>query len=324
MQLLKKRISTLPYEHAKVVARAVGVDLGGVELNPETVQMLTERIHDKAVGIAATSELKAISGLAPKEFAQAIAEIIEGKRPYQFRGYYDRREFESYYNAVRTAYERIAENPPDLIIANLRGGLPLIRSIQLIASLERNSGRMPKIVFIKTGAVTKAGEQLFWEYNLTRGLTQPEKRRIVKEIFDKHVKPVLMENPNARITVIDEAVSGGSIRALISNIDRLLQEGRFSNARITSLAIKSGEGGIHYPQHLKEGLTVLPVAKLFTIDTHPFHYPLVIEEKTRGALRSVPKTKFDPTGFWGMQRLLDDIQRMHLERMKKLRQRRSR
>lgn len=140
---------------------------------------------------------------------------------------YNEAEILSFYGAINGAYEEIKKVKPDIIVAPLRGAEPLIKSIRLVAGLEKASWAIPKVAYVKTGQFTAdyvPGKKLVErvEQRLVPAPTHGEKKKIIDSALAPHAEKLNKDNPH--IMLLDEAMRGGSITESYEILREFLRE----------------------------------------------------------------------------------------------------
>lgn len=189
-------------------------------------------------------------------------------------------EWRGFFEALYTAYQKILKLRPDIIVVPLRGAEPLLRGIQLFASLERKSNMMPRACFLRIGEINK--KESTHPYSLD---DEAQRGEVDKRIIDA-VKKIQKDNPS--ILLLDETVSGGSIAKNYAMVQRALSRYR-SGAHLRSIAIAEvGRERFRGFNQLVAGGKIEPifVQRLFTIDKENLLLELIRESRSSTRIRS--------------------------------------
>ena len=161
-------------------------------------------------------------------------------------------------------------NRPDIIIVPLRGGEPLIRGIQLIASLERRSSELPMICFLKIGEINPEMS------GYPVPIHQQDKDRIVREKLATTFKKI--GKTNLKILLLDEAQYGGSISKNFQIIERAMKKIGYPDSKLGAIAIaehKLQRRPLFKRLVEEKKIFVIPVEKLVTTDRQQYLLNLI-------------------------------------------------
>ncbi len=235
------------------------------------------------------------------------------KHPYSIQ------EIVFFYRACYGLYRQILAERPDIIVAPLRGADPIVKTIRLIASLERKSSSIPTIVYPRTGEQHRVPEKRQYTHVppiYEESMTISQKRRELEDMIQRAV-----DKRNGRgvttVFLIDEAFSGGSVSQHYHLLDDLIQQKKW-NMKLRAFSVvtkheKVASKSSAYTRLVKEGrITEFEVPWLFTTDSPLFLYPLIAPRSTllsrirRRVIR--PKVKLSLQAMEGRAQLFADIQ----------------
>ncbi len=235
------------------------------------------------------------------------------KHPYSLH------ELTYFYRACYELYRHIVVERPDVIIAPLRGAEPIVKTIRLIASLEKKSSLIPLIVYPRTGEQHKVERKNMYESlppQFEESMTPRQKKRELDDMISR-VFGTKNGKRHKSIFLIDEAFSGGSVSTHYRLIDQLIREHSW-NASLRTFSVttkhqKVSQKSSDYLRLLREGrITEVEVPWLFTTDSPFFLQPLIAPKKTfltrirRTVLR--PGLGLSRQAIEGRAQLFEDIQ----------------
>ncbi len=207
-------------------------------------------------------------------------------------------ELFGFHEAILHAYRDINAHQSDAIISPLRGSEPLVKSVKLIASLERNSAALPKVYYPKVGQVNYGKfapgviKSIGGDFAVTHDQIETEQKKEMLRIVDGVFKDAhYPKHPKKRImiTVLDEVYSGGSISKNVSLLEEALQEVTTRRLKrgdkvptvyikVIAIANKDSYRCKEYRALRARGIVrEYVVPRLFTTDSPHFLYPLVKE-----------------------------------------------
>lgn len=131
-------------------------------------------------------------------------------------------DLESFARGMHVLYEAVfTQEQPDVIIAPARGGAPIVWALEVIA--EKNEVQMPIVLNPPVGTNTN-----MYDWGKSQGVSGQEKIAILRTEFDTLHEIHKREIDNGRkgiqkITLIDEAKSGGTITQHASHLFDLQQ-----------------------------------------------------------------------------------------------------
>ncbi|MFH0970204.1 MAG: hypothetical protein V1776_01960 [Candidatus Diapherotrites archaeon] len=187
-------------------------------------------------------------------------------------------ELLGFYRACYAVYRQIIHRRPTVIIAPLRGAEPILKTIHLIASLERKSSLMPPVMYPRTGEQSDLDNGLVFDTIPARfreSMTHAQKKKELTDMLGQVMSSVKRQKP-VRVMLIDEAFSGGSISEHFSLLDGIIRE-RNWNASLfgASVTTKRTPKSKVYSRLLWEGrIKQYDVPWLFTTDSMKFLFPL--------------------------------------------------
>ncbi len=234
---------------------------------------------------------------------------------------YSQDELESFYIAIKIVYRIILASRPDAIIAPLRGAEPLIKSVQLLASLEGKSKRIPPVHYPRTGEQT--AERVFrkerirdsFAADMVKAMTDAQKEKELPKIFEKIIERHKKGHP--KILLLDEVFQGGSIVGTLKRLDSCNYL-RGNRAKIFAIGIANEPTpkNAEYKNLLnRRRIREIRVKRLFTIDSPQFIYPLV-ERMFLGVRRRRPMIGVTRRGLTGKLDLYRDLSELHTGRYK--------
>ncbi len=240
---------------------------------------------------------------------------------------YSQKEILEYYNAIYRSYLSIISQKPAAILAPLRGSEPLMKSINLIASLERKSSEIPRTYYPRIG-------QLNQNVNTTKVVdkappsfapspSQKAQYRETKRSIERIIKNHIKNSKNSRkkpikITIIDEVQRGGSLTQFTNMVEKILSEKR-NKYRINFNVISIAETGKkRCPEyiHLKQISNVkeFKVARLFTTDSPKFLFPLTKKREWLWPFREIVKLAITRKAIKGRHELMSDLTAEHVKK----------
>jgi len=249
-------------------------------------------------------------------------------RKFEQEGY-TKEELEGYSSALHSAYLSVVSQKPDAIIAPLRGGEILTKSLNLYASLDRSSSSMPRIYYPKTGQlnanvssikVNKVNPE--FERSMPENEQKREIRRTVERILAQND---VKKNPKRRvlITLIDEVWSGGALTQNVNMLEEVLAEKRRNvkiDFNIVAIADARKQRCPEY-KYLQSRKLVKEflVPRLFTTDSPRFLFPLKREDRAKFLTARLPFRKrliqrvYSQQAADGRMNLLADLEAMHIK-----------
>lgn len=239
---------------------------------------------------------------------------------------YSLKEILAFYRACYGIYLHITGNRPDVIVAPLRGADPIIKTVRLIASLERNSEAIPTVVYPRTGEQSALPEKKVYSHippKYIESMSVSEKKRELLDMLGRVVERKKPGQP-VKVLLVDEAFSGGSISSHYSIIKELIRKHRWK-VSLSAIAVttrhekvehKSGE---YVRLRSEKKIREFSVPWLFTTDSPSFLQPLI--ESRRSVLewlkRSVkrPALALSREAIEGRAQLFKDIEEIWKSRV---------
>ncbi|MEM4327177.1 MAG: hypothetical protein QXZ13_03355 [Candidatus Diapherotrites archaeon] len=203
-------------------------------------------------------------------------------RKFQKEGY-TIEELQGYYKELYSAYIYIISQQADAIISPLRGSEILIKTINLFASLNKNSSLMPRIYYPKTGQInsnvpSKKVNRVVSSYQTS--IPEKEQKREMNRIIDKILTLANSKNKRKKkikIIFIDEVYSGGALVQGIKLLESIIKERNLDNIVLSIVAIADARKQ-RCPAYLslktRKKIREFEVPRLFTTDSLKFLYPL--------------------------------------------------
>ena len=170
-------------------------------------------------------------------------------------------ELFSFCNGMHQMYLYAREINPDLVLFPLRGAQPFAASYTKIAALKEEP--TPDFLLLPLGTCTDI------ERKVLRGLTKPEKERVVERNLDVYfaAKP-----STRRVLLVDEVMNGGTILEHHHLVSKYLQE-RYSDSELRTCGIENGSHeprGRYKNRAAKHGFYRVRVDTLFVMDREQF------------------------------------------------------
>lgn len=230
---------------------------------------------------------------------------------------YSRDEAESFYKAMYSLYQMILKEKPDLVIWPLRGTWSFVRILRLIANSEKMSSALPKFCQPKIGQVHSEESLVEGKMRSERALTQQEKMQLLHDALINHRGILKKEAP--KIFLVDEVLTGGAIFKNHSLLKTVLRQIGVKRPQIVTIGIEHpGKKRKNYEQMAKHiGMRRLPLKRLFTVDKLQFMYPMTRRPPRQGP----PKLLYCHKTYRGSQQLMQDINEIHRDRMRRQRRR---
>ncbi|MFH0954688.1 MAG: hypothetical protein V1777_01135 [Candidatus Micrarchaeota archaeon] len=234
----------------------------------------------------------------------------QAAHPYSFE------ELDHFYEVCYEIYRQIVHQRPDLIIAPLRGSDPIIKTVLLIASLERKSKLIPKIVYPRTGEQTDIPFQRGYASvpaKLREAMTEDQKQKELLALVGPKIE-ACKPGHALKLFLVDEAFSGGSISQHYRLLENLIREkGWRVRMRAISVASRPVPKSSGYRRLVNaKKIREFSVPWLFTTDSPLFLHPLIGSKKTfmawlqRKVMRPVPA--MSRRALWGRQQLFSDVE----------------
>jgi len=210
----------------------------------------------------------------------------------------------SFYDAINQTYLAILEARPQYILVPFRGAEPILRGVQLLASLDRNSSKMPRVIPLMIGEIDREISDHPYSFS------EEEKRADIMKRLGRLKLPI--GHPSfsipARLLIIDEVQKGGSMSKNFGYVESALKKLRVV-AELSGIAIaETGKKRHERFSALERERRIRPifVEKLFTVDKQHFLPDLQRVDSNR------TKTRI-PNSAERME-LFENLQRIHMEK----------
>ena len=207
-------------------------------------------------------------------------------------------EFESFFSALQGLYRHVLQNGYSAVIIPLRGAEPFMKAVQLFASLERKSGRLPRVYYLKIGERVNEGRAGVPKYNLPDSFGEflpaypiPAQRETIKNTLAKIA--VHSDKRDLKVLLIDEVINGGSVLKQRRLINEAAKELGLNVRLKTAVISEMGHAKKQAFQDLvKRGeIKVFGVKKIISSDNFKF---LVQQVQTKeGEKLRVSKASFE-------------------------------
>ncbi len=204
----------------------------------------------------------------------------------------------SFYDAVHQTYLSILKERPDYILVPFRGADPILKGVQLLASIDRNSSKMPRVIPLLIGEISR--EKSTHPYSFREDEKIAEIGRRLQRLKGLKGTPKLI--------IVDEVQKGGSMSKNFGYVENALRRMGIS-AELSGIGI--AETGT--PRHerfsvLEQQGKIKPifVEKLFTVDKQVF-----LPEIRRTDSNS---THISSHNLNERMEIFEKLQQMHMER----------
>jgi len=273
-----------------------------------------------------------LNGHADKPNGKKSGVPVERVNKKAFKKYmrdgYTLEDVRGYYNAVHGAYLSVIAQKPDAILAPLRGSEIIVKSMNLLANLDRTSSAMPKVYYPKTGQINAhVSSQRVAKVNpdYEKSLPEPEQKREVRRMVDNilaHAKSRNHPRKRILITLVDEVWSGGALTQVVKMLEEVIAEksgGRFA-IDFNVIAIADERKG-RCPEYnylkVRKVVKEFKVPRLFTTDSPKFLFPLKMEDRAKFFSMRLPFRRrtvervFSREAAEGRMKLLSDFMAIH-------------
>jgi len=209
----------------------------------------------------------------------------------------------SFYDAINQTYLAILETKPHYILVPFRGAEPILRGVQLLASLDHNSSKMPRVIPLMIGEIDRAKSDHPYSFS------EEEKRADIMKRLKRLTLPegsLFLSPP--KLLLIDEVQKGGSMSKNFGYIESALKKLRIT-AELSGIAVaETGKSRHQRFSALERERRIRPifVEKLFTVDKQHFLPDLQRVNPSR--------TKTHIPDSAERMELFENLQRIHMEK----------
>jgi hypothetical protein len=245
-----------------------------------------------------------------------MAEKFVNKKAHRDRANdYTLSELDAFVNATYKSYLSIIASKPDALIAPLRGAEPLVKVMNLYASLEKKTNLMPRVYYPKIGQISIGQNGKVIDKTLPGFLQSQKESEQLKEL-NRMVDRLLVNAKNSNkkrlnVVFVDEVRHGGSVSQAVEMVEKILANRVTKipiNISVIAIAEKKAYRSVAY-NNLKSRFKVKEflVPRVFTMDSGNSLFPLLVNKSSVWPFKPRLRLGITKKAIRGRSQLLDEI-----------------